>query len=238
METILIRILIAHSVTDFILQPKKWVLDKREKKAKSFFLYLHAFITGIAAYIFIGHLNNFVLPLYITITHLFIDLWKSYQKDNLTFFISDQLLHLIVLVSGWLFFIKKDFLITGYLENIFNNYPLMIILLGYIVIIFPLDYVIKLATDNWKSDINLQENNVGLKDAGKWIGKLERVMILTFILTDNLSAIGFLIAAKSIFRFAELKDKQDRKVAEYILIGTLLSFASAIIVGVLILYII
>jgi hypothetical protein len=41
--------------------------------------------------------------------------------------------------------------------------------------------------------------------------------------------IGFLLAAKSIFRFGDLKDKQDIKLTEYILIGTLLSFGIGIL---------
>ncbi len=43
---------------------------------------------------------------------------------------------------------------------------------------------------------------------------------------------GFLIAAKSIFRFGDLSKAKDRKLTEYILIGTLLSFGIAIACGV------
>jgi hypothetical protein len=49
-------------------------------------------------------------------------------------------------------------------------------------------------------------------------------------------AIGFLIAAKSVFRFGDLKDSRNRKLTEYILIGTLLSFGIAIVTGILTLY--
>jgi hypothetical protein len=68
----------------------------------------------------------------------------------------------------------------------------------------------------------------GLKKAGRYIGYLERFLIVTFVWSGELSAIGFLIAAKSIFRFGEIKDKQDRKLAEYILIGTFLSYSLAL----------
>jgi len=46
-------------------------------------------------------------------------------------------------------------------------------------------------------------------------------------------AIGFLIAAKSVFRFGDLSRAKDRKLTEYILIGTLLSFGFAILIGLL-----
>lgn len=49
-------------------------------------------------------------------------------------------------------------------------------------------------------------------------------------------AIGFILAAKSIFRFGELKEAADIKKTEYIMIGTLLSFTIAIIDGLVIQY--
>ncbi len=74
----------------------------------------------------------------------------------------------------------------------------------------------------------LDENNLsinGLKNGGKLIGQLERLLILILIYIGQPIGIGFLIAAKSILRFEEAK---KHKVAEYVIIGTLLSFTLAI----------
>jgi hypothetical protein len=49
----------------------------------------------------------------------------------------------------------------------------------------------------------------------------------------NLKPLVFLLAAKSIFRFGDLKKVKDRKLTEYVLIGTLLSFGIAILVGLI-----
>ena len=48
------------------------------------------------------------------------------------------------------------------------------------------------------------------------------------------AGVGFLVAAKSIFRFGELKEHHNRLEAEYITIGTLMSFAwgLAVVMGV------
>ena len=46
------------------------------------------------------------------------------------------------------------------------------------------------------------------------------------ILTGQAAGIGFLIAAKSVLRFSDTKD--DRKISEYVIIGTLASVAWAI----------
>lgn len=65
------------------------------------------------------------------------------------------------------------------------------------------------------------------------IGQLERALIFVFVLVQQFSAIGFLIAAKSIFRFGELRDRSNRMEAEYIIIGTLISFLWAIVAALL-----
>lgn len=64
---------------------------------------------------------------------------------------------------------------------------------------------------------------------------LERLFVFIFVITSNWEGIGFLLAAKSVFRFGDLKESKDRKLTEYILIGTLLSFGIAIATGMLVL---
>ena len=48
------------------------------------------------------------------------------------------------------------------------------------------------------------------------------------VLADQPDGIGFLIAAKSILRFDELQDDRRPPRSEYVIIGTLASFAWAI----------
>lgn len=71
----------------------------------------------------------------------------------------------------------------------------------------------------------------GLSRAGNVIGKLERLLVFVFVLAGQPAGIGFLIAAKSVFRFGEIKDAANRMESEYILIGTLASFAHAVVVS-------
>ncbi|WP_404450274.1 DUF3307 domain-containing protein [Sutcliffiella horikoshii] len=65
---------------------------------------------------------------------------------------------------------------------------------------------------------------------GKIIGYLERLLVIALILMGSFSAVGFIVAAKSLTRF---KQMDDRDWAEYFLLGTLTSFLFAIIYGVL-----
>ncbi len=70
----------------------------------------------------------------------------------------------------------------------------------------------------------LRQEQRGFVDGGAAIGRLERLLIYLFVMSDQAGAVGFLIAAKSVFRFGELSQQQHRLEAEYITIGTLLSF--------------
>jgi hypothetical protein len=72
------------------------------------------------------------------------------------------------------------------------------------------------------------ERRRGLENGGKRIGQLERALILLFVLSAQPASVGFLVTAKSVFRFGELKEGDGRKEAEYIIIGTMLSFVWAL----------
>lgn len=65
---------------------------------------------------------------------------------------------------------------------------------------------------------------------GATIGALERLLIVTFVLTRTEAAIGFVVAAKTLARFKQL---DDRGFAEYYLLGTLASVAVALFSGLL-----
>lgn len=64
----------------------------------------------------------------------------------------------------------------------------------------------------------------GFPQGGRVIGLLERALIFFLVLVGEVGGVGFLVAAKSVFRFGELRERANRVEAEYILIGTLASF--------------
>lgn len=114
------------------------------------------------------------------------------------------------------------------------------ILILYGIQIQPLGWLMKKLTGRWRNEIETPERERdSLGDAGLWIGVLERLLIVTFVLMNEFSAIGFLIAAKSIIRFGDKDIIHPRKQSEYILIGTLLSFCFALfttLIGIKIFY--
>lgn len=98
----------------------------------------------------------------------------------------------------------------------------------------PVAIILAQLLKKWSSEIPDQTDG-SLVNAGKYIGMLERLYVFGFVLSGNIQAIGFLIAAKSVFRFGDLKESKSRKLTEYILIGTLLSFGIAVVSGLLLL---
>jgi hypothetical protein len=84
-----------------------------------------------------------------------------------------------------------------------------------------------------KVDSHSVEPRDGFIAGGRTIGRYERLLVFIMVLTSSATAIGFLIAAKSVFRFGDLTDTRNRQKAEYILLGTLMSFTFAVIVSLL-----
>ncbi|RMG95820.1 MAG: hypothetical protein D6708_02915 [Candidatus Dadabacteria bacterium] len=71
----------------------------------------------------------------------------------------------------------------------------------------------------------------GLPQGGRIIGYLERFLTVSFVLLGTPAAIGLVLAAKGILRFGEIREAKDQRVAEYVLIGTMLSLSWALAVG-------
>ena len=70
------------------------------------------------------------------------------------------------------------------------------------------------------------------------VGADRGALIMLFYLTGYGMGIGFLIAAKSILRYGEIRSHYDKKRAQYIIIGTLLSFTLGILVAVVTRYVV
>lgn len=237
--TLLLQLLMAHILTDFLLQPKSWIEHKRKFKFRSYILVLHSLIAGVLTLLFLQDLSLWYVALIISITHYLIDLWKLIQnRDDLTYFLIDQLFHVLIIILIWLYLIKGFPAVIPGIGQILDSPTILTIAGAYLLVIFPAGYLIGKATQRWQEEIENIDQNSSLREAGRYIGIFERILVLTFILTQNFSAIGFLIAAKSILRFSDKSGSGARKQTEYVLIGTLMSFAITILLGLLVNFII
>ncbi|QNJ98708.1 DUF3307 domain-containing protein [Constantimarinum furrinae] len=229
-----LQLLLAHVITDFLLQTQSLVTQKQQKKAASPFLYIHSILAGLITYVIIQDWSMWMVPVIISVTHFLIDLWKLHQKeDSLHYFLWDQFLHLLVLLGIWLYLTENFSEVIPFIGSLFTTKTALVYIIGYVIVIFPIGFIIGKATQRWQEEIAQEDGLSSLEKAGRYIGIFERILVLTFIMTDNFSAIGFLIAAKSILRFSDKSKSGARKQTEYVLIGTLMSFALTIIIGFL-----
>ncbi len=232
---ILLKLLAAHLLADFLLQPRSWIERKRRDGLAGPHLYYHTCSVAVLTWLLLGDWTHVGLPLFIGVTHLIIDRWKISRPDKARFFVMDQLGHLATILAGWTWYGGLGDQGLVLMEDLLSSAPFWIVAVSYIIVIWPFGYLVALITDRWQQELieGDRDRIRGLGNAGMWIGRAERFLILTFILMNQYGAIGFLIAAKSIFRFSgRLEGDRDRKEAEYILIGTLLSFALSISVGI------
>ncbi|KQS39808.1 DUF3307 domain-containing protein [Pedobacter sp. Leaf194] len=231
MEIYLIKILIAHLIGDFFLQPDSWVKDKAKNKLKSVKLYLHVLVHVVLIFIIFMSFEVWKTALTIGVLHFVIDALKSVlqtKKNARILFFVDQILHFSSIVLVWHIFYQ------GYLNISFiNEAKYWILISGLLFLTIPTSIIMKVIIAKWLPESD-DESPKSLQNAGKYIGILERVLIFVFILTNHFEAVGFLLAAKSIFRFGDLKEAQDLKLTEYVLIGTLLSFGIAIVVSLMV----
>ncbi|MCD0471691.1 DUF3307 domain-containing protein [Flavobacterium sp. JAS] len=226
-----IKLVLAHLLGDFIWQPNSWVADKEAKKHKSIYLYLHILLHGVLAAILVGEIQFIPYAILIAVTHGIIDLIKlNFQKENTkrTWFVVDQMMHVLVLI-GVVFLYKGETINFLWFNNQF-----WILLTGVLFITKPTSIIIKTIISIWNPETQNSHDDNSLAKAGNYIGVLERLFVFCFILTGHFEAIGFLLAAKSIFRFGDLKEAKDRKLTEYVLIGTLISFGTAIATGLIV----
>jgi hypothetical protein len=228
MITFIIQLLIAHIIGDFALQPNNWVKDKNIKKHKSKFLYFHGLV-HLTALVVLLKFNWSYWPyiLFIVISHMIIDLIKLNLIEKInsrTLFYFDQVLHMIIISIA--VYYKHTYKIN--IEKIYSNESLLLIL-ALLTVTFVSSIIMKTIMSKW--ELEEDNSNDSLQSAGMYIGILERLFVFGFIILNQWSAIGLLIAAKSVFRFGDLSRAKDRKLTEYMLIGSLISFGLSILIG-------
>jgi hypothetical protein len=142
-------------------------------------------------------------------------------------FVLEQFVHVAMLTAVWLTAEGYWARLPGYIATLASAQNLLIVL-AYLVMMRPSSMLISSLLRPWLATVN---NSGSLKNAGMLIGYLERILILTFVLLERWDAIGFLLTAKSILRFNEIKGADQRPMSEYVLLGTLLSVVLSIVVG-------
>lgn len=234
----------AHIIGDFYFQTENMAENK--KKSLKWVL-LHCLLYLVSMLLFTLPLMSIEILLgafTASVLHSVIDILKYIISRNIddsdildrNMFFIDQLLHIIIL-----FLISFTLVLCDVLHNtnyifaeLFNiievsEFRAIHWLCALLVIHKPANIIISKLIKQYKpEDEQEQEKD---KKAGRFIGTLERIIILIFISINQYSAIGLVLTAKSIARYEKIIKKKN--FAEYYLLGTLLSALIAIVTSYL-----
>jgi hypothetical protein len=227
----LLSLLVAgHMLGDFVLQTQ-WMIARKHLASG---LLAHVLVVAIAQLVllipFFGAAALMAVAA-IAAAHLLLDVSKvALQRRDpshaLLWFFLDQALHLGVLAAAWMWLSPRTAELHPALDGIdpsalaaigillsayaFNVNGMSVIVLG---VLAPLGIA--------PSEGAMHQPTPRV---GRVIGILERMFALTLILMNQWAALGLLVTAKSIARF---KDLEERRLAEYYLVGTLVSLFGA-----------
>ena len=199
------NLIVAHILGDFYLQWGSSCKNKVLYSVKGKDLWLHSLLIGILSWGAIWDYRGWWL--HIAVIVVFANVWLVANND-------------------WQQF--------GWLQEIAVSHPLRAkTIVAMLLALKPANILILLILGACRVTITPTDNDDhGNFHSGELIGWLERGLMLLFVVMSQYEAIGFLIAAKSILRFNEASSGSEK--SEYVLTGTLLSLATALALGILI----
>ena len=219
-----VALLCGHLLADFVSQTRR----SAALKSNPGVLTVHALTTALLPYLLIGAWTLWQIPVITFLTHWLIDFIKVKSKRHgLVPFAVDQIAHLLVIV-----FLVQSTDVAPFVLRWVTRFgegftDALIIVSGAILVTTVSGIVVGYVVRDLQRAAAFPPSS-GLPLGGESIGQLERFLVYVLILVGRFEAIGFLIAAKSILRFGELKE--DRRDAEYVIIGTMWSLVCGLLV--------
>lgn len=247
----LILLLLGHVIGDFYLQTERMAIRKRWSLK---WVMLHSlWYCGAIGLVIFPVLSSETIKygLMAGFCHMAIDLVKYYyvvftgkkrnrtrQLNDQTLFFIDQAFHMTgILLISYLFVVKNGVLTPYNSVNVFfcvagiSKRTFVSWLTALLLIYKPANIIISKLLFSYKP----QDKDEGRKkdnNAGRFIGTVERLIILILLSMNQYSAIGLVLTAKSIARYDKIAKEPD--FAEYYLLGTLLSTVVVILVSFII----
>jgi hypothetical protein len=227
----LLSLLVAgHMLGDFVLQTQ-WMIARKHLPSG---LLAHVLVVALAQLIllipFLGP-PALMAVVAIAVAHLLLDVTKialqrHFPSHPLLWFFSDQILHLLVLAVAWTWLSPRATELHSALGGLD---PSALVAIGILISAYAFNVngmsVIVLGV---LAPLGIAPSEGALHQptprVGRVIGIMERMFALTLILMNQWAALGLLVTAKSIARF---KDLEERRLAEYYLVGTLVSLFGA-----------
>lgn len=161
------------------------------------------------------------------VTHAKVTYEKIPHEVERNAFFFDQLLHVICIIAIAYWMVQNNTVIVEFkvVEEFFDVIGLsesLVVswLLALLLIHKPANIAIAKLLVIYKPT-NTEEEKWTTNNAGRFIGTVERIIMLIFLSIGQFSAIGLVLTAKSIARYDRIT--KELAFAEYYLLGTLLS---------------
>ena len=230
--TTLLLLLAGHVLAEFVFQTKGMV---QEKGSGGTMLLLHGLVVFLVQCAVVIPFQfdlgiSILVVLMIAVVHMGVDRLKSCLEakwgPRISWFLMDQALHLLSILGALLAWnawrpIEQLCPVSGPVLWIHSGCALAI---AYGLAIHGGNAIVSTLLLNLRNPSDLSQVKPEEGGAGKLIGILERLIIVTLVWQGEWGAMGFVLAGKSIARFKELEDKS---FAETYLVGTLTSFLVA-----------
>lgn len=243
-------LLLGHIIGDFYLQTKG-MAEKKEKSIKWVLCHgLYYAGTMLVIVLPIISIEILVAVMLAAILHLFIDVIKygylsgmakkkkktQYKVRNM--FFVDQTLHLFSLFIIAYGLVMNDVVVKEWqvVEEFFSVLDIskaqtLAWILALLIIHKPANIMIQKLLMVYKPD-NREDDFKKDSNAGRFIGTMERIIMLIFLSIGQYSAIGLVLTAKSIARYDRIAKEKD--FAEYYLLGTLTSTLIVVIIALMV----
>ena len=233
-----LKLYLAHLIADLIIRPNSIAQTKRQISRSSLHFVVHL---GTALVLINIHLskNIFLILLLLALLHAASDYVKTrFTRNEWLAFTADQAVHLLLIALAAIL-LSANPVINGkeILRSLVNSEKLYLYASIFIAVTVGGGYFVQKITQYFMQQIdqNLVQEKPGLPNAGKYIGWLERSLVLTFIVAGYPDGVGLLLAAKALARYPEIKNDVKGHFAEYFLIGTLTSVSIALLAGFILL---
>jgi hypothetical protein len=232
------KILLAHALTDFVFQPDFLA----ENKGKITALLVHTLIFFLLSVVILLPTFSYqavTALVCLALFHGFVDylknlIQKGTAKSHWLYFLGDQALHVLGIGAVVFFLDKERFHVWINLSSTYWSTPSLFLFVSlFVVIVFGGGFFTGVLCRGFLGRLS-SEKRPGIERAGRYIGILERSLVLAAVLFGKMEFIGYIFAAKSIARYPEMKD--GTHFAEYYLIGTLTSISIAFFGGLLLKY--
>lgn len=244
----MILLLLGHIAGDFYAQTSSMAKKKEQKMQWVLIHCLVYFLVVTMISIPVMSFEIMIADAVISIVHFMIDVSKYYyltilkrnraitSREERNIFLIDQILHLTCLVAVAYYMTDKNIVldqitvITKFFDVVRISEELTgTWILALLIVHKPANILIQKLIGAYKPKNNqneVKEDN----NAGRFIGTVERVIMLILISMKQYSAIGLVLTAKSIARYDKIA--KSEVFAEYYLLGTLLSTAIVIICAI------